>query len=205
MLEAYGFFGRSTSVAVTAPVLRQMQGASLYEEVLGSRWSGLPSIVRRLHVPGRARGSFSIRRGAGPLSALLGWLSRFPAAGEQVPTRLVVQQDGALQRWERTFGGHALTTVQRAREGGLMGERFGPVECVFQLRSVEGGIAYEQVGACFCVGPLRLPIPRVLAPRVEATAIGVPEGMQVRVTIGSALAGWLLTYEGLVSPEEEAP
>ena len=74
------------------------------------------------------------------------------------------------------------------------------MECVFQVRPVEGGIAYEQAGARLCLGPLRLPMPRVLAPRIEAVAIAVPEGMQVRVTIGSALAGWLLTYEGLVRP-----
>lgn len=205
MLGAYGFLERSTALAVTALALKQMQGASLYEEVLGARWSHLPALVRRLHAPGRARGSFTIRRGTGPLAVLIGWLSRFPAAGEQVPTQLVIRQEDSLQRWERTFGGHALTSVQRAREGGLMGEQLGPVECVFQLRSVEGGIAYEQVGARLCVGPLRLPLPRMLAPRIEATAIECPEGMQVRVTIGSALVGWLLTYEGLVSPEQEGP
>ncbi|HYH97627.1 DUF4166 domain-containing protein [Hyalangium sp.] len=192
-------------MAVPAPALRQMQNSSLYAGVLGSRWAGLPPSVRRLHEPGGARGLFTIRRRAGPLSALLGWLSRFPAAGEQVPTRLVVRQDGAVQRWERSFGGHLLTTVQRAREGGLIGERFGPVECVFQLRPVEGGIAYEQVGAWLCVGPWRLSLPRVLAPRVEATATAASAGMRVQVKIGSALAGWLLTYEGLVSPEEESP
>lgn len=179
-----------------------LQGASLYEEVLGARWSGLPGTVRRLHEPGCARGVFAIRRSAGVMAAVLGWLSRFPAAGEQVPTQLVVRQDGALQRWERSFGGHALTTVQRAREGGLLGEQLGPVECVFQVRPVEGGLVYEQVGAWLCLGPLRLPMPRVFAPRIEASAIEVPEGMKVRVTIGSALVGWLLTYEGLVRPEE---
>ena len=192
-------------MAVTPSAPRHMQGASLYEEVLGPRWPGLPSTVRRLHEPGCACGPFSIRRGTGPLPALIGWLCRFPAAGEQVPTRLVVRQEGALQYWERSFGGHSLTTVQRAREGGLIGEQLGPVECVFQLRPVEGGIAYEQVGAWLRVGPLRLPMPRVLAPRIEAMATEAPEGMRVHVTMGFALAGWLLTYEGLVRPEEAAP
>jgi hypothetical protein len=191
-------------VAVPAHALRQMQDSSLYAVVLGARWAGLPPSVRRLHEPGCASGLFTIRHGAGPLSVVLGWLSLFPAAGEQVPTRLVVRQDGAVQRWERSFGGHSLATVQRAREGGLIGERFGPVECVFQLRSLEGGIAYEQVGAWLCVGPLRLPLPRMLAPRIEATAMEASVGMRVQVKIGSALAGWLLTYEGLVSPEEES-
>lgn len=189
-------------MAAAAPMLSPMQGTSLYEEVLGPRWSGLPATVRRLHEPGCAQGTFTIRRGTGVMAAVLGWISRFPAAGEQVPTRLVVRQDGALQHWERSFGGHALATVQRALKGGLVGEQLGPVECVFQVRPVEGGIAYEQTGARLCLGPLRLPMPRVLAPRIEAVAIAVPEGMQVRVTIGSALAGWLLTYEGLVRPEE---
>ena len=194
-------------MAVAADALMSMQAPSLYESLLGPDWPGLSPIVRRLHLPGSATGPFSIRRGAGPVSALIGWLCRFPAAGEDVPTRLVVRQEGAVQHWERTFGGHTLGTVQRIVEGGRMAEQLGPVECVFQLRVVEGGLAYEQVEARLCVGPWRLPLPRVLAPRIEGLVTEAAPGMKVRVRIGATFTeGWLLTYEGLVQPpQEESP
>jgi hypothetical protein len=181
-----------------------VQASSLYAGVLGPGWAGLPSRVRRLHEEGEATGLFTIRRGEGPLSTLLGWLCGFPAAGEGVPTRLRVRWDGEVQHWERSFDGHALATVQRAWRGGLLGERLGPMECVFRLRAVDQGIAYEQVSAWLCLGPWRLPLPRLLAPRIEGLATESTGGMRVSVKIGSALTGWLLTYEGLVNPEEES-
>jgi hypothetical protein len=191
-------------VAVTAQAPIPMQAPSLYAGVLGSGWEGLPSRLRRLHEEGAATGSFTIRRGRGPLAALACWLCGFPAAGEDVPTRLRVRQDGELQYWERSFGGHPLVTVQRAWPEGLLGERLGPMECVFRLRASAQGIAYEQVGTWLCLGSWRLPLPRLLGPRIEALATEVPEGMRAWVKVGSALAGWLLTYEGVVNPEEES-
>jgi len=191
-------------VAAPAHALTPAQAPSLYEGVLGPSWEALPAVVRRLHQEGSFSGRFTIRRGRGALSALLGWLSRFPAAGEDVDTRLVVRRAGALQHWERTFAGHRLASVQCAREGSLMGERFGPMECVFRLRPVEGGLTYEQVGAWLCLGPWRLPMPRVLAPRVECTATEAPGGMAVKVRIGSGFTDWLLVYEGIIRPGEEA-
>jgi len=191
-------------VAVTAHAPMSVQAPSLYAGVLGSGWAELPSRIRRLHEEGTATGRFTIRRGRGPLAALACWLCGFPAAGEDVPTRLRVRQDGEVQRWERSFAGHPLVTLQRAWPGGLLGERLGPMECVFRLRAVAQGIAYEQVGTWLCLGSWRLPLPRLLAPRIEGLATEVPEGMRVHVKIGSAFTGWLLTYEGVVNPEGEA-
>lgn len=176
---------------------------SLHARLLGSAWDGLPPVVRHLHQECRATGRFSIRRGAGVVRAMVGWLCGFPSAGEEVPTCLVVRQDGPVQHWERDFGGHALATTQRASEEGLLGERLGPVECTFLLRARESGLVYEQAGAWLCLGRWRLLLPRVLSPRIEATLTAQGERMHVHVRIGSALTGWLLTYEGLVAPEQE--
>jgi hypothetical protein len=179
--------------------------SSLYAGVLGPAWTRLPPLVRRLHREGRASGRFTIRRGPGVLAALAGWLCRFPPAGEDVPTRLVVRREGVGQRWERTFGTHALATAQRAREDGLLVEQLGPVECVFRLRAEGRGLLYEQVGAWLRLGPWSLPLPRLLSPHIQAEAVEASGGMLVHVRIGSALTGGLLTYEGLVTPEEESP
>jgi hypothetical protein len=191
-------------VADTHTAIETARERSLYEELLGPAWVGLPPVLRRLHREGGAAGHFTIRRGRGMLPVLLGWLCRFPAAGEDVPTRLVVRREGAGQCWERTFGTHALATTQCAR-GGLLVERFGPMECVFRLRAEGSGLHYEQIGAWLCLGPWRLPLPGPFAPHIQAEALEVAEGMRVHVRIGSALVGGLLSYEGLVIPEEESP
>ncbi|WP_224240471.1 DUF4166 domain-containing protein [Hyalangium gracile] len=192
-------------MVATARALAPMPAPSLYAGMLGAHWAGLPPVVRRMHEEGSATGRLTVRRGGGLLSRVIGWLCRFPAAGDAVPTVLRVQREGEGQRWERSFGGHRLVTWQRECARELLGERFGPVECVFRLRPVEGGLAYEQVGALLCLGSWRLPLPRLLAPRVEAMTLEAPRGMRVHVKIGAAVLGWLLTYEGLVNPEETSP
>lgn len=185
--------------------LEREWGPSLYAGLLGPAWMGLPPLVRRLHREGAATGRFTIRRGQGVLAALLGWLCRFPPDGQDVPTRLVVRREGAGQCWERTFGTHALATAQRAREDGLLVEQLGPVECVFRLRAEGPGLLYEQVGAWLRLGPWSVPLPRLFTPRIQAGAVETPGGMRVHVHISAALVGGLLTYEGVVLPEEEHP
>ncbi|ATB28339.1 DUF4166 domain-containing protein [Melittangium boletus] len=176
---------------------------SLYARLLGADWERLPELVRRMHVEGRARGHFTIRRGPGLLAALVGWLCRFPPAGEDIPTRLVVQREGEGQRWERAFGPHALATRQHVWPGQRLVEWLGPVACVFHLRPEGPGLRYEQVGAWLRLGPWNLPLPRLLSPRIEAWVTAEsPEGMRVQVRIGAALVGALLSYEGRISPEE---
>ncbi len=177
---------------------------SLYARLLGPDWERLPVRVRQLHGEGLARGHFTIQRGTGPLAALVGWVCRFPPAGARVPTRLAVRREGAGQRWERAFGAHALTTRQEVWRGERLVEWHGPVACVFRLCPEATGLRYEQVGAWLRLGPWRLPLPRLLAPRVEAWVTDAPEGMRVRVRIGAALVGALLVYEGQVQPEEAA-
>ncbi|PTL83987.1 DUF4166 domain-containing protein [Vitiosangium sp. GDMCC 1.1324] len=192
-------------MAANHTTLEREREPSLYAGLLGPAWMGLPPLVRRLHREGHASGRFTIRRGPGVLSALIGWLCRFPPDGQDVPTRLVVRREGAGQCWERTFGTHALATAQRAREDGRLVEQLGPVECVFQLYAEDQGLIYEQVGAWLRLGPWSVPLPRLFTPRIEAEAVEVTGGMRVRVHIGAALVGGLLTYEGVVTPVEEAP
>ncbi|ATB42981.1 hypothetical protein CYFUS_008460 [Cystobacter fuscus] len=188
---------------IAAPAVAEaLEPPSLYARLLGPDWQRLPPRVRQLHSEGLARGRFHVRRAPGLLAALMGWLSRLPPAGEDVPTRLVVRREGATQFWERAFGGHALVTSQHAWPGGLLAERLGAVACVFRLRVESRGLRYEQVGAWVCLGAWSLRLPRLLSPRIEAEALDAPEGMRVHVRIGAPLLGPLLSYEGWVCPEE---
>jgi hypothetical protein len=182
-----------------------MSTPSLYAHLLGPDWERLPERVRRLHTEGLARGRFTLRRGAGPLATLVGWLCRLPPAGEDVPTRLAIRRDGAGLRWERAFGAHALATHQHGVAGPRLVEWHGPIGCVFHVRAEGLGLRYEQVGTWVRLGPWRLGVPRALAPRIEALVTDTPHGMHVHVRIGAALVGPLLSYEGHVLPEETSP
>lgn len=97
-----------------------------------------------------------------------------------------------------------MTSRQRRLAGSLMAERLGSFECRFRLRPTPRGIDYEQLGAALFAGPLRLPLPRPLAPRVTATTWAEgDERMGLDVTISAPLIGQVLRYHGFVTPEDE--
>jgi hypothetical protein len=174
----------------------------LYERLLGEAWGEVDEQVRRLHERGAGpcgEGLFAVRRGnffARTLARLFG----LPSEGERVRVCLSVTQteDGAAERWHRTFEGRVFDTLQREGGGGLLAERAGLIELLFRL-SVEGGaLVYKQAGAALRFGPLRVPLPRGLAPRVEARERGDEDGesVHVHVSSGAPLVGPMLSYEG---------
>jgi hypothetical protein len=176
---------------------------------LGEAWGKVDEPVRRLHERGTGpcgEGLFAVRGGnffARALARLLG----LPAGGEGVRVCLSVTRagDGEAERWHRTFGGRAFDTLQREGEGRLLAERAGPFELLFEL-SVEGGaLVYAQAGAALRAGPLRVPLPRALAPRVEARERGAEDGEGVHVHVSSTapLVGLMLSYEGRLRVEVE--
>lgn len=176
--------------------------ARLYERLLGEAWNDLDEPVRRLHERGTGpcgEGLFAVRRGK-LFARGLARLAGLPSGGEAVRVCLSVTQteDGAAEHWHRTFEGRVFDTWQREGEGRLLAERAGPVELLFRL-SVEGGtLVYTQAGAALRVGPLRVPLPRALAPRVEARECGAEDGEDVHVHVSSTapFVGLMLSYEG---------
>ena len=176
--------------------------ARLYERLLGESWKELDEPVRRLHERGTGpcgEGLFAVRGGnffARSLARLFG----LPAGGEAVRVCLSVAQveDGTAERWHRTFEGRVFDTLQREGENSLLAERAGPVELLFKL-SVEGGaLVYTHAGAALRVGTLRVPLPRSLAPRVDARESAADDGESVLVHVSSRapFVGLVLSYEG---------
>ena len=176
--------------------------ARLYERLLGEAWGELDVPVRRLHERGTGpcgEGLFVVR-GGNIFARSLARVFRLPAGGEGVRVCLSVTQagDGAAERWQRTFGGRAFDTWQREGEGGLLAERAGPLELLFRLGVEGGALVYAPAGAALRVGRLRVPLPRSLAPRVEARERGADDGEGVHVRVSSAVpfVGLMLSYEG---------
>jgi hypothetical protein len=169
---------------------------------LGAEWGRLPAIVRRLHEPGGAAGRFEIQRGPGWLAALCCRLGGLPRPGTDVSTHLAVTARPGAYEWSRRFGAEPLVTWQRVCAPGRIAERLGPIECEFVPMAGDDGLEYRQTAAAVCLGPLRLPLPRPLSPRVGAWARAADDAMQVEVTLDAPLIGRLMRYRGRVRPVE---
>lgn len=185
-------------------------GAGLYERIAGEGWGRVDERVRRLHARGpasgaRARGVFAVRRGRGLVARALALLLGLPAGGEAVPLRLSIEPAGGGELWRRAFAGREFVTVQRERAGALLAERAGPFELLFRLEADGGALVYTQEGSALCAGGVRLRLPRLLAPRVEArerAGDGGGAGVLVTVRVTAPLAGLVIEYEGHVTEEE---
>ena len=177
--------------------------AGLYERLVGDGWGGLDEPVRRFHLCARGAGLFAVRRGRGRFARVVARLMGLPEGGEAVPLLLSVEPHGGGERWRRNFAGREFVTEQGEHAGPLLRERTGPFELLYRL-SVEGGaLAYRQEGAFLRVGKLRVRLPRLLAPRVEAWERADEGGVRVSVCVTAPLTGPLISYEGLVRPKED--
>jgi hypothetical protein len=176
--------------------------SALYAAVLGDGWGGLAPSVRRLHGGGgRGEGTFRVRRGATILARLLAWLLRMPRAADAVTVTLRVASDATGERWTRSFGGAQVETLQWLREG-LLVEAFGLVQCVFRLRVLGGGFMFEQVASRFGGRRFAVPLPRLLAPRIEGRCDADGDSVRVDVAILAPVVGLLVGYEGRVHATE---
>jgi hypothetical protein len=151
----------------------------------------------------RGSGSFDVRHGTNAAARLLARLMRLPAAGLNVPTRLVVTETRGGQHWHRTFAGRDFITEQRRTADGMMAERSGAFEMLFRLDERGGVLLYRQVGFAFRLGRLRVPLPRLLSPRVVAREHTSADGSRLRASVRviAPLVGLLIAYRGCIEIE----
>lgn len=181
---------------------------ALYPRLLESSWHELAAPVRDMHLDGAAllygSGFFRIRHGTSHLGCLLAWLMHMPSATEATNTRLVILPLGHGERWVRHFGDQYFVSTQREAFGGGLLERIGPLELRFRLEARDGALFYRQVGAALRLGPLRVPLPRRIAPRVEAKEEpGGADRTHVTVVVTAPWVGLLVSYEGHIKREED--
>ena len=182
----------------------------IYRHLLGTAWLSLDDAVCRLHSEGdtvRATGIFRVRRGNRRLARLVAWLVGLPPAANDVDVRLTITPCDGGEEWRRLFATHALVSRQRPHPSGLLAERVGMIELRFRLAVVDGALDYHTDSAAVCVGPLSLPLPRGLTPRVTAreAPAGGRAGAQVRVQVELPLLGLLVEYEGTMTRLEAEP
>jgi Domain of unknown function (DUF4166) len=177
--------------------------ASLYPRIVGTTaWANLSEPVQRLHAGTLSgAGRFTVRHGERGLARLLIKFMRLPEAGVEIPVRLSITTDAAGERWQRTFGvGAPFVTEQRAGDAsGLMIERIGPTEVLYRLEIAGGALFYRHTGTALRLGPLRLPLPRLLAPRIAARESAIDEkSTHISVEVTLPLVGRLISYKGFI-------
>jgi hypothetical protein len=188
----------------TAPGIGAETLNGLYPRLLGRTWFDLDPVIRRLHLPGRVViSTFEIRPAGGLVARVVRAALRLPTSDDARDTRLVITRGAKTERWARTFGRRSLVTIQRELGDGSLGERIGPLELRFRLRVAGGALSYVQAGATLTVGRWGLPLPRWLAPHVEALEERENGGHRARVhvRIYAPLIGFLMSYEGRLHAE----
>jgi hypothetical protein len=187
--------------AAPSPALR------IYPALLGPGWTELHANLQRFFGGyGAWHGPFDVRRGRGLFARLVAALFRLPRPGTRIATTLEVTPAPEGERWERRFGDRNMVTLQRATPDGLVAERMGCVEILLRASSVGREIHFEQVAARFVWGPLRLSLPRWVAPQVTATTgLDASGAIAVRVRISAMRATLLVGYEGSIRGGQHPP
>jgi hypothetical protein len=183
---------------------------ALYPRLIGKAWAELDASVQHWHDAShqvQGTGLFTVRHGQRGMARFLVWLLRLPTSGEALATRLVILRHAWGETWSRTLAGRALMTIQYQRGTELLAERLGYLEFWFRLRVIEHALDFWHTGTACVLGPMRVPLPRWLAPRIAAREwAGLEEGsLQVAVYVSLPCIGLLLAYEGCLKREDLAP
>ena len=183
---------------------------ALYPRLIGKAWAELDASVQHWHDAShqvQGTGLFTVRHGQRGMARFLVWLLRLPTSGEALATRLVILRHAWGETWSRTLAGRALMTIQYQRGTELLAERLGYLEFWFRLRVIEHALDFWHTGTACVLGPMRVPLPRWLSPRIAAREwAGLEEGsLQVAVYVSLPCIGLLLAYEGCLKREDLAP
>jgi predicted dinucleotide-binding enzyme len=170
----------------------------LYARAMGERFDRLPAAVRMMHDlygDGGAAGEGTVERGTNPIARLTSWLMRFPPAGTY-PLHVAFAEHNDAETWTRRFGPHRFHSMLSQRDDHVV-ERFGPLRFAFALPSDAKGLAMELSGwSAFGV-----PLPRFLAPRIEAREWQDEAGrFRFLVAIRAPLTGAIIRYTGWLVP-----
>lgn len=179
--------------------------APVYARAMGEHFSALPPAVQEMHNiigDGGATGEGTVERPANIVARLIGAIVRFPPAGHY-PLHVHFKEEGGTEKWTRDFGGHLFSSVlsQDGPDGsGHIAERFGPMRFVFALPSDGDGLQMTFKRWTF----LGIPMPRVLAPRTEASEWQDEQGrFRFDVKIRFPVIGQIVHYTGWLRKEPQ--
>lgn len=153
--------------------------------------------IRALHGRhGRWIGEIAV---TGPRSRLLAALIRFaglPPSMERGPLVFETEEAGEREVWTRRIGGTLMRSRQWRAGTDRVAERLGPVTVVSVPRiGLDGGVRLDPVAWRL----LGVPLPMVLAPRIDARESGEGHRYGFDVRIGwPVTGGTILRYRGSI-------
>jgi hypothetical protein len=180
---------------------------SIFRQVLGDAISDLPAPIRELHNGSgisRFSGNASIKRGTGVLARIVGWLTGFPAANDNIPVTVEIEQQGSRETWQRDFDGHTFSSemsINSGRFAGLMCERFGPSKFGMALVVDEDTLHYVARRWTF----LGIPMPKWMMPAGAMYETVIDGKFVFHVEIRLRLIGHVVTYEGWLEENDYTP
>lgn len=151
-------------------------------------------------------GAFRVIRPGSRVLRRLGDLLGLPPAGADVAVTLRVATGESSDRWDRTFDGRHVVSWVRW-DGMVLVERMGVIEVRFRVeRPSAAAVALIPAGTRIAWGPIRLPLPRRLAPSIRCEVSAHHDGHHVAVTIATPGGTTVCAYDGtLVDAERVAP
>lgn len=174
--------------------------ASLYEKVLGSAFSTLPSRLQELHgstAPSQWTGTASVCRGRGAIANLVAALVGFPKTASQVPLIVAFSPENGVERWTRTFGGRSFSSVQACgtrRNQHLLVERFGIASFALALVIEDSRLRF--VPRRWSI--LGIPMPAMLLPNGTSMEMEREGRFAFDIEIAMPVIGRIVTYKGIL-------
>ncbi len=167
---------------------------SLFRRLMGDRFDALPRQLRAVHDGEAMRvftGQCRVERGAGLLSRICGAVASLPPAAAAVPIEVSIETRGTAETWIRNFGGKAMRSTLRERDG-LLEERLGPAVFRFVLVAERDAIEWRLVG----VRSLGIPLPLAWFDKVAARESLEGNLYLFDVRAELPVAGLLVRYRG---------
>lgn len=166
---------------------------SLFAQVLGPAFDGLPAPVRALHMAqgvNRYRGGVEVERGGRWLSRLVATATHLPPPGAG-PLCVEIEASPDTERWTRFIGGRAMPS-RLWRDGEVLCERLGLATFGFRLEVVDHAIAWRVVR----VSVFGVSLPACWFTGVGAREFGEDDRYRFDVWASLPLTGLLVHYRG---------
>ncbi len=174
----------------------------LYQQILGTAFTVLPTPVQALHAtrePRRWAGTACVQRGKNIFARTIARAIGFPNSGTSTPITVELVPSEKGERWTRNFGGKTFSSLQQIGAGKnnhLLLERFGPIEVALAL-TVKDNRLFLIPRRWTLFG---LPMPKFLLPAGNSHEREQNGHFYFDVEIAVPLIGLIVSYEGELRP-----
>lgn len=171
-----------------------MKTLSLYQQVLGTEFTRLPSPLQRFHALEGAHvlsGWVEVKAPASLVARALARCLGTPQNAQQGLIQFELKADAGEEVWTRHFPGKTMKSRLTHATGHIV-ERLGSARLWFALKGDSEMLKMELVRLRF----LGIPCPRWLLPAIVAEETATPGQLHFRVEASLPLIGMVASYRG---------